>query len=109
MSLVAPPAAPTAPVHVVVQTPPVKHTLTPRRLRLPRIHGSFVIPVSVPDAPGFAAADVRRPPATVAPIAETGNRLIVPAALALLLLVAASGSFLFLVERARRGWKPGLP
>ncbi len=80
--------------------------MTPRRLAVPRFHGSFVLPVDVPDAPGFAAADVRRTPAAVAPVAETGNRLIVPAALVLLLLVAGSASFLFLVERARRGWTP---
>jgi hypothetical protein len=65
--------------------------------------------IPVPDAPGFAAADVRRPPAVAAPVAETGNRMIVPAALALLLLVAGSASFLFLVERARRGWTPRMP
>jgi hypothetical protein len=89
-----------------VTTAPVRHKVVARALGLPRFHARFVIPVVLPAAQSFAAADVRRPLLAEVPIAETDNPLLVPAALALLLLAAANGSFLFLVQRARRGRMP---
>jgi hypothetical protein len=87
---------------------PAKRKVVVRRLGLPRFHGGFVLPVTLPEAPSFAAADVRRPLLAEARVAEAGNRLLVPAGIGLLLLVAASGSFLFLVQRSRLGWTAGL-
>jgi hypothetical protein len=58
--------------------------------------------------PGVVAADARRP--TIAASAGDGeNRVLVPASLALLMLVAASASFLFLARRVYGQWRPGLP
>jgi hypothetical protein len=76
----------------------------PPRLRLPAFH-PVVVPAILPTDPSFAAADVRRPaPGVTAP--ARGNRFLVPASLALLALVAASGSFLLLAGRLRRGLTP---
>jgi hypothetical protein len=56
--------------------------------------------VSVPD---ITAADVRRPVLMpVIAVRRAGGRLLVPAALALLALVAASGSFLRFAYRVQR-------
>ena len=108
LSLTARPGASTSQAPAAVSPPPAKRKAVLRRLGLPRFHGGFVIAVTVPEAPSFAAADVRRPLLAEARVAEAGNRLLVPAAIGLLLLVAASGSFLFLVQRARRGWIAGM-
>jgi hypothetical protein len=78
-----------------------------RRLRLPAHVGGQEI-VFAPSAlltPDFAAADVRRP--TLGATAVLGDRRsLVTASLALVMLVAASGSFLLLARRIERGAQP---
>jgi hypothetical protein len=74
---------------------------------LPRFH-VYVIATAIPAQPGIVAADVRRPSFAL-PGAGKENRVLVPAALALLMLVAASGSFLLLARRVHGRLTQGLP
>jgi len=80
-----------------------RHTAAPRRLRIPA-HVQGLVALLVPPAvdPDFAAADVLRP--TLGATAAVGDRRsLVTAALALVMLIAASGSFLLLAHRIERG------
>lgn len=86
-------------------TPP-RPSSPQRQLQLPRFYASFLVSalasdkVSVPD---ITAADVRRPVLTsLIAVRPTSDRLLVPAALALLAFVAASGSFLRFAYRIRK-------
>jgi hypothetical protein len=88
--------------------PRVRRPTTPRRIELPPFHAVYVIPSVVPPGPGVVAADVRRPVVAV-PGPGKENHMLVPASLALLMLVAASGSFLLLARRVHGRWTPELP
>ena len=72
------------------------------RLRLARFHEIIVTP-ALAEPIEVTAADVHRPPLEpVLSLTGRGNRVLVPAALALLALVAASGSFLRFAYRVQR-------
>jgi hypothetical protein len=104
-------------VPVVTTTPPVTPALSqpaapkPRRSRhvavqapldLSAFRGRLVSTAVLAPVADFAAADVLRPSFTVAAPPSDGRRVVVPAALALLALVIASGSFLGLAFRLRQ-------
>jgi hypothetical protein len=77
------------------------------RLRFPaHIGGVFAVitPPAILSA-DFAAADVRRPLLDVTPTIGSRSSLVT-ASLALLMLLAASGSFLLLAHRIQRGAAP---
>jgi hypothetical protein len=106
-----PPATPTPPPSGLSSAPlrptlPARPSSSSRPLNLPRFYATFLVSglasnnVSVPD---ITAADVRRPVLMpVIAVRRTGGRLLVPAALALLALVVASGSFLRFAYRVQR-------
>lgn len=78
-----------------------------RRLRLPaEIEGQAILfPPPALMTPGFTAADILRP--TLGATTVVGNRgSLLTAAMALVALIAASGSFLLLAHRIERGAKP---
>jgi hypothetical protein len=102
------PAEPTA--HVTIA--PKRVTVAPvtaarQRLRLPAHIGGAATALPEPAlvTPDFAAADVRRAtPGGTATVADRPS--LVTASLGLLMLLAASGSFLLLAHRLQRGTRP---
>jgi hypothetical protein len=81
-----------------------------RRLRIPaHVEGQAILfPLPALMTPAFTTAVVPRP--TLGAIAVVGNRRsLVTAAMALVALIAASGSFLLLAHRIERGAKPRAP
>jgi hypothetical protein len=85
----------------------VRRTAVQQRFRLPGLVAGLTrltLP-SIP-APELVAADARRP--GLGAIAVAGHRVsLVAPALALLALLAASGSFLLLAQRVERASRPG--
>jgi hypothetical protein len=99
-------AAPARPA--ALQPARIEHRAAPRRLRLAPFRDSFVVSLLRAHREPPAVA-VRRPAAPPpAPVGRGHNRLLVPAALALLALLVASGSFLWLAYRIGRGPTPGM-
>ena len=111
-----PPVTPVAPLPSEQRAAPqLPVVTTPRRHRhvavlapldLPVFGGRFVTASVLAPAEDFAAADVLRPSYILLAPPTDGRPLLVPAALALLALVLASGSFLGLAFRLRKRGGP---
>jgi hypothetical protein len=101
--VVTAPTKPTSQIGSAATRTIARQTGAPRRLRIPaHVQGLVALPGPPILDPDFAAADVLRP--TLGATAALGDRRsLVTAALALVMLIAVSGSFLLLAHRIERG------